>query len=146
MKYATMRYVDDGRTNHLELHCFDGTKRGVVFRDATCKGAALRAGRADIDCTAIQRGMLPRGATLVSPAGARSAEEVPRETRAGTRVEGQSDPLAAVRIRFSLQLLVDRSEYITEDEDAKARQRDPDNARIYEGIVDELERGDETQP
>lgn len=139
MRYATMRYVDDERPNYLELQFLDGTTRGVLFRDATAKAAALLPGRADIDCTAVMKGILPRGATLVSRAGKRDLEELlgerPKESDA-TSV----DPLAKIRLGFSLELLVRQSEYITEERDAEARRRNPDEARIYEGIVDELER------
>lgn len=134
-----MRYVDDGRLNYLELRCLDGTTRGMLFRDAAAKAAALLPGRADIDCTAVMKGILPRGTTLVSRAGRRDLEELLGECAKGSDMSS-ADPLARIRLGFSLDLLVRRSEYIDEERDAEARRKDPDGARIYEEIVDELER------
>lgn len=140
MKLPTMRYLDGGRANLLLLHSFDGTARGVVFLDDVAKTAALAPGRADIDCTAIEKGMLPRGAALVTRATKRDAKDVRAEMAPEHDDDASADPLADVRLDFSLGILARNSEHIDAKRDAEARRRNPGNARIYEGIVDELER------
>lgn len=66
MKYPEVRYVATDHEQYLELHCYDGTYRGVIFENAAAATQALRTGRAELDCTAVLKGFLPRGATLVS--------------------------------------------------------------------------------
>lgn len=136
MRYPTIRYVEVEPRYHL-LHSYDGTCRGVVFESDEAAAAALAPGRADMDCVAIGSGLLPRGAILVSRAGSGDIDAIMAETR---DVSVEEDPLAETRLRFSIKLLVERSEWISLEEDASARMADPDAADRYEKILDELER------
>ncbi|MEG3159493.1 hypothetical protein U1763_03155 [Sphingomonas sp. LB2R24] len=96
--------------------------------------AAVDLDRAAIDLTAIGSGFLPRGAVMVSRAGSGDVDSILDEVDLGDR----RDPLATVRLRFSIDLLVRASEWIDKERDREARRRDPAAARRYEGIVDEL--------
>ncbi len=137
MTLARMHYEDTGQEGYLLLHGFDGTVRGVVFRNDEEKGRALADGRAAIDCMAVEHGLLPRGATLVSRATARDAAALIEELRDPAETAPR-DLLAATRLAFSLKLLVERSEYIDGLRDAEARRVDPGAARRYEAIVQAL--------
>ncbi|MBD8548263.1 hypothetical protein [Sphingomonas sp. CFBP 8760] len=137
MTLARIHYEDTGREGYLLLHSFDGTVRGIVFRSEEEKRGALADGRAAIDCTAVERGLLPRGATLVSRATARDAAALIEELRDPADTAPR-DPLAATRLAFSLKLLMERSEYIDGQRDAEARRVDPIAARRYDAIVQEL--------
>ena len=141
MKYATIRYEKSGYECLLDLHSFDGTCRRVAFSSDQEMTSALMSGRAEADCTAVEYGMLPRGATLVSSASAADPHQLL------ARMKGQTtddiNPLAAVRLSFSQKILSDRSESITEARDAKTRQDRPEDARRYELLVDAIERASE---
>ncbi len=137
MKLPRMYYDDIRPDAFLELHLFDGTIRGVVFRDHDAKAAALAHGRAEIDCTAIQYGLLPRGAVVVTRAVASDTATLLEELR-DPGDTGASEPLAATRLSFSLKLLIDKSEHIDEQRDAEVRRADPFTARRYDSIVDAL--------
>lgn len=133
MRYPQIRYVANGRRCHL-LHSYDGTCRGVVFLTDEAAEEALVPGRAEMDVVAIASGFLPRGATLVTRASAGDAEAIARD------LGGGEDPLATIRLQFSMGLLADRSEWISHDEDVAARTRRPEDASRYEAIVDEVMR------
>lgn len=100
--------------------------------------AAMIPGRAEADCVAIESGLLPRGAVLVSSAGAVDAREVLAEIEE-TPIS-DVDPLAAVRLGFSQRLLADRSRLIDEVRDAEVREAYPDKAGRYDLLVDAAER------
>ncbi len=68
--------------------------------------AAVDLDRAAIDLTAIGSGFLPRGAVMVSRAGSGDVDSILDEVDQGDR----RDPLATVRLRFSIDLLVRASE------------------------------------
>ncbi len=142
MKYATIRYEKSERERVLILHSFDGTFRSVEFRSHEELASALMKGRAEADCVAVQSGMLPRGATLVSSAVAVDPREV--LARMQGPAAGGVDPLAVVRLGFSQKLLADRSTFIDETRDVGARQDNPDDARRYELLVDAVEHANET--
>lgn len=69
MKYPKVRYVRTQQPGYLELHCYDGTYRGVIFESDAAAAVALRPGRAELDCGAVLKGFLPLGARLVSRPG-----------------------------------------------------------------------------
>ncbi|EZP49947.1 hypothetical protein [Sphingomonas sp. RIT328] len=69
MKYPEVRYVRTEQPAYLELHCYDGTYRGVIFETDAAAAVALRPGRAELDCGAVLKGFLPLGARLVSRPG-----------------------------------------------------------------------------
>ncbi len=134
MTLARMYYKDTRPDAFLILHLYDGTVRGVLFRDHDAKVAALAEGRAAIDCTAITQGLLPHGAILVTRASASDAATLLEELREPGDTS-KPDPLAAVRLAFSLRLLVKRSETIDKESDAQARLADPLAAWRYDSIV-----------
>jgi len=133
MRYPKIRYTRL-RGDYLELSSYDGTRRGVAFANEAAASAAVDLDRAAIDLTAIGSGFLPRGAVMVSRAGSGDVDSILDEVDQGDR----RDPLATVRLRFSIDLLVRASEWIDKERDREARRRDPAAARRYEGIVDEL--------
>lgn len=133
MRYPRVQYTRL-RGDYLELSSYDGTRRGIVFANEAAASAAFDLDRAAIDLTAIGSGFLPRGAVMVSRAGSADVDGILEEVDEGD----PRDPLAAVRLRFSIDLLVRASEWIDEERDREARRRDPAAARRYEGIVDEL--------
>lgn len=132
MRYPKMHYRKTDITHHCELYLFDGTYREVIFRSEADCSAALKEGRADIDCVAVYAGMLPRGAALVTRAEPIDAKNFVGDDGIGV------DPLAATRLAFSLRLLASRSQHIDADRDAEARRLRPDDARRYEALVDLL--------
>jgi hypothetical protein len=138
MKYPRIRYEEVGEM-YMLLHLFDGTSRGVAFESAEAKAAALAPGRAELDCTAIAKGFLPRGTYLVSRAGALDAERIFSELEPDTP-QTERDPLAVVRLRFSQELIVARSEYITRESDGQMRLQAPREARLYEALLEEIAR------
>ena len=69
MRFPEVRYVPTDHDDYLELFVFNGTCRGVIFENASAAMAALRPGRAEVDCVAVLRGFMPFGATFVSGAG-----------------------------------------------------------------------------
>lgn len=141
MKYATIRYEKSEGERTLILHSFDGTSRSVEFRSEEEMAFALMTGRAEADCVAVQSGMLPRGATLVSSASAVDPSKVLTQIQgAATR---SVDPLAVVRLAFSQKILADRSTFIDEARDATARQDHSDDARRYELLVDAVRHANE---
>lgn len=119
MRYPPVEYLPVGTDAYRELHIYDGTCRGVVFRDEAAALESMRPGRAELDAAAIEKGFLPVGATLVSPAGV--------SERAISHAEGAcpGDPLARIRARFSATLLVARSEWIDVDRSLRARSTRP---------------------
>lgn len=135
MNYPAIRY-EHVQERLLDLHSYDGTCRGVLFSSDEAVQAALAPGRAAIDVTAITQGFLPRGATLVSQARPGNIDRILSETRA---VEGTEDPLAKVRLKFSIDLLIRRSKEIGWKQDDLARDLNPKLSGRYEAIVDELE-------
>ncbi|MEO2006964.1 MAG: hypothetical protein ABGY41_23055, partial [Candidatus Poribacteria bacterium] len=129
MRYPQMGYRKTETTLLCELYMFDGTYREVVFRsEANCE-AAMKAGRADIDCVAIDAGMLPRGAAVVFAARPIDAKSFVGDGDPGV------DPLAATRLAFSLQLLASRSRHIDAERDREARRLRPEDARRYEALA-----------
>lgn len=146
MDYPRVWYEQTEHDNYLEHYNFDGTYRGVMFRDAGAALAALQAGRAEVDCSAIEQGFLPRGAYLVSGAGWAVAtdedvnSEVVRAVNAAPRLPRE----AAVPVRPPSRA------YITEESDRAARQSRPTAARRYDSIVEDMQRvsrqGNRAQP
>lgn len=141
MNYPAIRY-ERVQERCLELHSFDGTCRGVIFSSDEAMQAALAPGRAAIDVTAIAQGFLPRGATLVSRAGRGNIDRILSETRSN---KGMDHPMARIRLEFSIDLLVKRSEWIGWERDLAARNLEPEASRRYEAIVDELEAHERRQ-
>jgi len=107
IRYDTIRYEESGDRRLLDLHSFDGTYRSVSFRTDMDAALAMSDGRAEADCTAIEYGMLPRGATLVSRKGALRPDHVLADMNGGSARD--VNPLESVRLGFSQKLLVDRS-------------------------------------
>jgi hypothetical protein len=118
LKRIDATYVLTDHFDYLELHCSDGSVRGVIFRDAAAAFAAARPGRAELDCMAVSYGFLPKGATLVSSPGVNEAafgddEELLRQARARTA--------AAL--------------YVTKDSDREAGKRSPKAAARYDEMT-----------
>lgn len=139
MKYSTIEYVATEWPTELHLHSFDGTFRAVGFRSEEEAAAALLDGRAEADCTAVENGLLPRGAFLVSRPCPLDVDAVLADTL-GLDTRDPSYPLASVRLKFSQKLLVDRGADITEPTDAATREDRPQDARRYDALVDLLDR------
>jgi hypothetical protein len=99
----------------------------------------MAPGRAELDVVAIDDGLLPKGAYLVSSAGVPEAFKV---RRLGMTSGADAASLDLVRLRFSLSLLVRRSEYITEERNAAARSRNPERAARYDRGVAILNGGE----
>lgn len=135
MKYPEIRYDRTDAVEVLQLYSFDGTYRMVTFRDGDAAVAALADGRASADVVAVQSGFLPRGATFVSRAHAPEARAL--MTSMGDR-SYERDPLAAIRLAFSLRLLVDRSRDIDGRSNQRERLTHSGAARRYEALVDAL--------
>ena len=133
MTYPDVRYTKSRWRNYLELHSFDGTYRGVLFRDAVSAIHALVPGRAELDCAAVDLGMLPEGAYLVSRASVSNDVRAARTNESGEA--DTSTPFDEVRLRFSLSLAVHRSEYITRQRDFSFRERHPELATRYDRAI-----------
>ena len=135
-----MSYQPTDHPTELHLHSFDGTFRTVGFKSESDAFFAMTDGRAAADCVAIEHGLLPRGALLVSRPSARDARTVLTETLPDEVPEDAISPLATVRLRFSQSRLVDRGGHITEETDACVRSANPDDARRYDSLLTELEK------
>lgn len=133
-----MTYYKDVRPDaFLELHLFDGTIRGVAFRDHDAKVAALVEGRAEMDRTAIEIGLLPYGANFVTRALASDAATALEELR-DTSSTGVLRTLAVIRLSTGPKNVTNKSEHVDEERDAEARRIDPVAARRYDSIVEHL--------
>lgn len=133
MQYPETRYVriDD---IYLELYSWDGLYRGVVFRTATDADAAMHPSRAYFDVPAIEAGLLPKGANLVS--GAASAIDE-------TRLSGDStddNPVLLEERRVAVAVKAAASRYVTPERDAEARLKNPGVAMQYDRSIELLER------
>lgn len=126
MLYPKVEYVDVQVDGYRELYCFDGTYRGVIFRDERSASAAMRPGRAELDAAAIEKGFLPLGASLVSRAGASDRDDDP-----ALRPDFATDPLGQIRAKFSASLLAARSEWISAESDLAAKSRQADAYARY---------------
>ncbi len=141
MQIAKAYYEDVRPDAFLELHLVDGTIRGVLFEDHAAKTSALVQGRAQMDGTAIMRGLLPRGAVFVSRAVAVDASTSLRQLRdAGG--DGTMSILAMIQLLSSLDQPTGTSEHIDEQRDVEVRRIDPVAARGYDSAVDALTDAD----
>ena len=118
MKYPTPRYEATENDDYLELYSRDGTYRGVMFADGMAALEAMRPGRAELDCSAIRQGFLPRGATLVSSPGVDEAAFAGDE-------EGLSRARAAIA----------EATYITLKRNWTARRQAPAAAARYDAMT-----------
>lgn len=146
MRYPVVRYsrTDDELT--LMLHGFDGTVRSVSFADRDGVEVALLVGRAEPDFSAVLRNFLPRGALHVAPAAVPDADELASMARLCGDGDDEEDPLAIVRVRFSLELAASRGAPIDASMDAEARAAMPVEAERYERLADMIAKrrlGDE---
>lgn len=130
MRYTKVRYVRTKQPLVLELYNFDGTYRLITFRDEYAAADAMNDGRADMDCSAVEQEFLPYGATLVS--GARVPDDERLLQIARDTLDPAADPLDIVRLRFSIQLLADRSCAIDAERDRMARATHTDHAERYD--------------
>lgn len=119
MKYSSTRYTTTAHADYMELHCYDGTVRGVMFVDEHSAKAAMEPGRPEMDCAAIAEGFLPRGAILVSSAG---VDE--------DAYEGDLNAIQQARVKTM------EAGYVTPDSDAIARRRSPNAARRYDAATE----------
>ncbi|QCB43320.1 hypothetical protein E5673_14700 [Sphingomonas sp. PAMC26645] len=140
MRYPKIRYQPTNHPAELNLHSFDGTFRSVGFKSENEALSAMIKGRAEADCVAIEHGLLPRGALVVSRPSARDAKAVLRETLPDDSPEDAITPLAIVRLRFSQSRLVDRGCDITDETDACVRSGNPEDARRYDRLLTVLEK------
>ncbi|WP_156678175.1 hypothetical protein [Sphingomonas profundi] len=136
MDYPRVRYEQTEHDNYLEHYNFDGTYRGVMFRDAEAAVAALRPGRAEVDCSAIEQGFLPRGAYLVSGAG----WAVATDEDVGLDVPNTIDTAPRLPLEPAVPVRLLSHVYITEDSDRAARRSHPAAARRYDSIVEDMQR------
>ncbi len=118
MKQSEARYVETEDPLYLELHCHDGTYRGVIFKSAAAAVDALRAGRAELDCPAVLQGFLPRGATLVS--------------RPGVHPPAFAGNSAALKLA---ELRVAHQPYVTTESDRAAREASPAASFSYDKLT-----------
>lgn len=126
MKYPEVRYVRTEQPEYLELHCYDGTYRGVVFESDAAAAVALRPGRAELDCGAVLNGFLPLGAKLVSRPGVDLAA-----------FRGDDIALKAAEARVA------NVPYVTAESDGAARLADATGSSRYDLLAD---FGSETSP
>lgn len=119
MKYPEVRYVRTEQPEYLELHCNDGTYRGVVFESGVAAAVALRAGRAELDYGAVLKGFLPLGARLVSRPGVVLAA-----------FEGDDVALKAAEARAA------DVPYVTSESDEAARRADAAHSSHYDLLAD----------
>ncbi len=143
MKDASTYYKDVRPDAFLELHLFDGSVRGVVFRDHDAKGAALAGSRAELDSVAIGLGLLPYGAIFVTQALASDAATAIGELQASSSV-GVPRALATIRVLDLLKGVVRKSEHVDERRDAEVRRSDPAAARRYDLAIGALPNPDAT--